>query len=92
MKVVFVSTKDLNKRNSVPEIRMFGVFKKRKDVTKQLQKYAESLAVETQWRVSTSDKGKGHSGGFEYRFMVVDSFEDVSPQPQVNLTDFFYAE
>lgn len=90
MKVVFVSSKDLNRRYSVPEIRMFGVYKKRKDVTKSLQKYAQTLAVEKQWNPAVSDKGKGVAGGIEYKYMVVDSFEDVNPQPQVNITEFFY--
>lgn len=87
MKLVFVSTKNLNDRDAVPSISMLGMFKKRKDATKVLDKFSDSHALNTQWRVATFDKGTGRSGGFEYKYVVLDSFENVQPQPVINISE-----
>ena len=88
MKIVFVSTKNLNVENSEKKIQMLGMFKKHKDANKVLERFAIPRALKDQWNPAVFDKGTGQSGGYEYKYYVLDSFENVNPQPIVTLTEF----
>ena len=87
MKLVFISTKNLNTREP-KKIELVGCVKRFKDVKSILSKFMTDHALENQWNL-LFNSGSGVSGGYRYQYIILDISEDVKPQPKYDIYALF---
>lgn len=78
MQILLMSTKDLNKKNSVRQWSFSGIYKKRKKVGQVLETKAKKIGVSDQWSSpGIKDSDFGEIRGVEYGYRVIAATEDV---------------
>lgn len=91
MKLIFVAVKNMNKKDSIPEVTFIGVYKKRKDCTRPIMKFTEKngIDISSKWNPNVFDSGCTETKGKKFNYIVLDCNENVSPQPEFCISEYF---